>query len=208
MFIVGLTGGIGSGKSTIAKHFIELGIECIDADEIAREVVGPQEPAQVLIREHFGEDSLTQKGELNRAYIRERIFAEPSEREWLNGLLHPLIRERMLLRCQIAKGLYCILMIPLLFENHLESIVHRVLVIDTDEQTQIQRTMKRDSVSETQVKSIIASQYPREKRLQQADDIIVNNDDSSASSLLLQIQNLHEKYQALALLAKSSETKV
>lgn len=208
MFIVGLTGGIGSGKSTIAKHFINLGVECIDADEIAREVVEPHEPALTLIREHFGEDSLTQKGELNRAYIRERIFAAPPEREWLNALLHPLIRERMILRCQNAKSLYCILMIPLLFENHLESIVNRVLVIDTDEQTQIQRTMKRDLVSETQVKAIIASQYPREKRLQQADDIIVNNNDSSASSLMLQIQNLHEIYQALAHLAKSSETKV
>jgi dephospho-CoA kinase len=198
MFIVGLTGGIGSGKSTVAQHFIELGITCIDADLTAREVVQPGEPALDAISQHFGEAILLADGSLDRRKLREDIFANPSARAWLNKLLHPLIRQRMLQQCQQANGPYCILMVPLLFENNLQSLVQRTLVIDVDEATQIRRTMQRDKTTEEQVKAIIATQCSRQQRLILADDVILNTDDVTLEQRQNHVISLHQTYLLLA----------
>ncbi len=198
MFIVGLTGGIGSGKSTIAQHFIELGITCIDADLTAREVVQPGEPALDAISQYFGEAILLADGSLDRRKLREKIFANPSARAWLNELLHPLIRQHMLQQCQQANSPYCILMVPLLFENNLQSLVQRTLVIDVDEATQIRRTMQRDKTTEEQVKAIIAAQCSRQQRLTLADDVIVNTDDVTPEQRQNRVISLHQTYLLLA----------
>ncbi len=198
MFIVGLTGGIGSGKSTVAQHFIELGITCIDADLTAREVVQPGEPALDAISQYFGETILLADGSLDRRKLREEIFANPSAREWLNELLHPLIRQRMLQQCQQANSPYCILMVPLLFENNLQSLVQRTLVIDVDEATQIRRTMLRDKTTEEQVKAIITTQCSRQQRLTLADDVIVNTDDVTSVQRQSRVISLHQTYLLLA----------
>jgi len=198
MFIVGLTGGIGSGKSTIAQHFVELGITCIDADLTAREVVQPGEPALDAIFQHFGEAILLVDGSLDRRKLREEIFANPSARKWLNQLLHPLIRQRMLQQCQKANGSYCILMAPLLFENNLQSLVQRTLVIDVDEATQIRRTMQRDKATEEQIKAIIAAQCPRQQRLMLADDVISNGDEVTPLQRQHAVNTLHQTYLLLA----------
>jgi dephospho-CoA kinase len=198
MFIVGLTGGIGSGKSTVAQHFMALGITCIDADRVAREVVQPNEPALSAIVQYFGTDILMPDGLLNRRQLRDKIFANPTAREWLNELLHPLIRQQMLQQCQQANGPYCILMVPLLFENKLQSLVQRTLVVDVDEATQIRRTMQRDNITESQVKAIITAQYSRQQRLTFADDIIINSDDISILQRNNRVLELHQIYQQLA----------
>ena len=198
MFIVGLTGGIGSGKSTIAQHFIELGITCIDADLTAREVVQPGEPALDTISQHFGKTILLADGSLDRRKLREEIFANPSARQWVNELLHPLIRQRMLQQCQQANSSYCILMVPLLFENNLQSLVQRTLVIDVDEATQIRRTMQRDKTTEAQVKAIIDTQCSRQQRLAFADDVIVNTDEVTPAQRQKAINKLHQTYLSLA----------
>lgn len=198
MFIVGLTGGIGSGKSTIAQHFVELGITCIDADLTAREVVQPGEPALDAIFQHFGETILLADGSLDRRKLREEIFVKPSARKWLNELLHPLIRQRMLQQCQQANSPYCILMVPLLFENNLQSLVQRTLVIDVDEATQIRRTMQRDKATEEQIKAIIAAQCPRQQRLMLADDVISNGDEVTPLQRQHAVNTLHQTYLLLA----------
>ncbi|ACQ92164.1 dephospho-CoA kinase [Tolumonas auensis DSM 9187] len=198
MFIIGLTGGIGSGKSTIAEHFSALGVPCIDADQTARDVVQPGEPALTAITQHFGPEVIQPDGTLDRRQVREKIFADPAAREWLNNLLHPLIRQRMVQQCQQAQGPYCILMVPLLFENHLQSLVHRTLVIDIDEATQIRRTMLRDNTTEEQVKAIIAAQCPRQQRLALADDVIQNGDEVTATQRQQAVYALHQTYLQLA----------
>lgn len=198
MFIVGLTGGIGSGKSTIARLFTQLGVTCIDADQIARDVVKPETPALQAIVEHFGSSMLLPDGSLNRALLRSAIFDAPEQRAWLNALLHPLIRQHMLSECLQARGEYCLLMVPLLFENGLENIVHQVLAIDISEPEQIRRTTTRDQVSNQQVQKIIASQYPRQQRLQQAHDIISNADEVTESVQQQIVLRLHRCYQKAA----------
>ena len=198
MFIIGLTGGIGSGKSTIAKHFTALGIPCIDADQTARDVVQPGEPALAAIAQHFGQEVIQTDGTLDRRQLREKIFADPAARAWLNNLLHPLIRQRMVQQCQQAQGPYCILMVPLLFENHLQSLVQRTLVVDVDEATQIRRTMLRDNTTEEQVKAIIAAQCPRQQRLALADDVIQNGDDVTVTQRQQAVYALHQHYLQLA----------
>lgn len=198
MFIVGLTGGIGSGKSTIAQHFVELGVACIDADQTAREVVLPGTTALKAISEHFGASILLTDGSLDRRQLRDKVFADEQARQWLNDLLHPLIRQRMLQQCQETIGPYCILMVPLLFENNLQSLVQRTLVIDVDEATQIRRTMQRDNTTEAQVRTIISTQCPRQQRLELADDVLFNGDNVTSEQLKIAINNLHQSYLSLA----------
>lgn len=191
--IIGLTGGIGSGKTTITNYFKELGIEIIDADVIAREVVAIESPALEAIAEYFGDNYLQADGQLNRALLRERIFSNEADRHWLNGLLHPLIRTNIISQTKAANSLYCILVAPLLVENNLLALVDRVLVIDVTEKTQLQRTILRDNNSIQQVESIIASQTSRVERLNAADDII-NNDNSTLTSIEKTVLALDKKY--------------
>ncbi|ABU72417.1 MULTISPECIES: dephospho-CoA kinase [Vibrio] len=195
-FVIGLTGGIASGKTTVANLFKQqFKIDIVDADIVAREVVEPGTPGLNAIIEHFGADIVRDDQMLDRAKLRERIFSNPEEKAWLNGLLHPMIREKMIEDLEQVTSDYALLVVPLLVENKLDSLCDRVLVVDVDPQTQISRTVKRDNVSEEQAKAILASQASREQRLALADDVVKNNPDDP--DLLLQITDLHEKYLAM-----------
>ncbi|ACJ31395.1 Dephospho-CoA kinase [Shewanella piezotolerans WP3] len=179
-FIVGLTGGIGSGKTTVANLFADLGVVLVDADIVAREVVSPGSEGLAAIVKHFGADILLSDGNLDRSKLRERIFDNDEERLWLNGLLHPLIRETMLKKCKEAQSNYVIMVVPLLFENGLDRLVQRTLLVDISPQLQQQRTMARDDVSAKQVQNIIGSQATRAEKLSKADDVIDNQGEISA----------------------------
>ncbi|GAB7222132.1 dephospho-CoA kinase [Vibrio owensii] len=195
-FVIGLTGGIASGKTTVANLFKQqFKIDIVDADIVAREVVEPGTPGLNAIVEHFGADIVRDDQTLDRAKLREKIFSNPEEKAWLNGLLHPMIREKMIEDLEQVTSDYALLVVPLLVENKLDSLCDRVLVVDVDPQTQISRTVKRDNVSEEQANAILASQASREQRLALADDVVKNNPDDP--DLLLQITDLHEKYLAM-----------
>lgn len=177
MYIVGITGGIGSGKSAVTTYLESLGIKIVDADIVAREVVAPGEPALEKIAEHFGEAVINTDGSLDRAELRKEIFSNPEERIWLEGLLHPVIRERIISQLNNANSLYVVLASPLLLETDQAELVNHIVVIDVTEQIQLERTMKRDNNSETQVKAIIAAQMSRAKRRELADTVLTNNTD-------------------------------
>lgn len=194
--IIGLTGGIGSGKTTVANIFGKLGVDIIDADIIAREVVAIGSPALKSIEQHFGKDFLLEDGQLNRKLLRARIFSDADAKQWLNSLLHPLIRHSIISQTDSAKSPYCLLVAPLLIENQLLKLVNRVLVIDVTEQTQIDRTTLRDSNSEKQVKAVMASQISRTERLAAADDVIDNND-STLDEIESLVSKLDKKYLTL-----------
>ncbi|EJN8559866.1 dephospho-CoA kinase [Vibrio alginolyticus] len=194
--VIGLTGGIASGKTTVANLFKQqFKIDIVDADIVAREVVEPGTPGLNAIIEHFGHDIVREDQTLDRAKLREKIFSNSDEKAWLNALLHPIIREKMIEDLQQVTSEYALLVVPLLVENKLDSLCDRVLVVDVEPNTQISRTMKRDNVSEDQVRAILASQASREERLALAGDVVKNN--PSDPDLLLQITDLHEKYLAM-----------
>ncbi len=196
-FVVALTGGIASGKTTVADLFHHhFAIDIVDADIIARQVVDIGTPGLKQITQHFGSTILNQDGSLNRAELRQRIFSQPKEKNWLEALLHPLIRLQMQTALQQTTSAYALLVVPLLVENHLESMADRVLVVDVDENTQIQRTMQRDNVVEEQARNILAAQATRQQRLAIADDVIENNVNSE--QLLLLVTKLHQKYLAIS----------
>lgn len=194
--VIGLTGGIGSGKTTVANLFAKYGIDLIDADIIAREVVAPNTQGLNAIVNKLGHSILLNDGTLDRSQLRAAIFSDPSLKDWLNQLLHPLIREKMLADIKQATSPYCLLIVPLMVENNLQTMTDRLLVVDVDQQTQIMRTQQRDNVSLEQIKSILSSQASRQQRLDAADDIICNNGDDQA--LLTQVKHLHQQYLALA----------
>ncbi|EGT3628018.1 dephospho-CoA kinase [Morganella morganii] len=195
-FVVGLTGGIGSGKTTVANLFAAEGITLVDADIVAREVVAPGSTGLEAIVTHFGTEILTPEGELDRAKLRQRIFSHPKEREWLNQLLHPMIRQEMLAQVEKATSAYVIMVVPLLFENGLDRLVNRTLVVDISPELQINRTVKRDNVDASQVNNIISSQCSRSEKLARADDIIDNQ--GEISSLKREVQALHQRYLQLS----------
>jgi dephospho-CoA kinase len=196
MFVVGLTGGIGSGKTAVSDRFAARGIAVVDADVAARIVVEPGQPALVVITEHFGEDMLTTDGRLNRAALRARVFSDPAEREWLEALLHPRISECIAEQLAAASSAYAVLVSPLLFETNQVRFTDRVLVVDVPEELQLERTMARDNNDEAQVRAIMAAQASREDRLDKADDVIVN--DAGLESLDARVEELHEHYLAAA----------
>ncbi|MBX9445194.1 dephospho-CoA kinase [Dickeya chrysanthemi] len=203
-YIVALTGGIGSGKSTVAQGFATLGATIIDADVIARQVVAPGQPALATIVEHFGREILQPDGVLNRRVLRERIFSSQEDKRWLNALLHPLIQQETRRQLAAVATPYALWVVPLLVENQLQGKAHRVLVVDVPLETQVQRTMDRDGVSRTQAEKILASQASREQRLACADDIIDNN--SNPSLLAPRIAALHQHYLELAASATDRTT--
>lgn len=196
MLVIGLTGGIGSGKTTVTNKFEALGIDVVDADKLSREVVEPGMPALSAIAEHFGTDLLNSSGELERKRLREIIFNDPQEKDWLESLLHPLIADLMTRKIENCASQYCVLVSPLLLETDQRRLVDRILVVDISEQSQLERTLIRDKGNADTIKSIIASQISREARLESADDILNNEQDIE---LLEQaVHRLHEKYLALA----------
>ncbi len=176
--IVGLTGGIGSGKSAATACFERLGVPVIDADTAAREVVAPGSDALRRIADHFGAQCLLPSGELDRAALRQRVFAEPLERQWLEALLHPLIRQHivaMLAQAAARPGMpYVILSSPLLLETGLDALVDRVLLVDVDTALQRERVLRRDGSAAATVDAMIAAQWSREQRRAGADDVILN----------------------------------
>lgn len=191
-FVVGLTGGIGSGKSTIAQLFADLDVDLVDADLLAREVVEPGSIALPRIAEHFGDSVVAADGTLQRADLRKLIFDNGEEKRWLENLLHPLIRELMLLRISQSSSAYCMLVSPLLLETDQCNLVDRILVIDVSEATQLSRTLSRDNSEVATIKSIMNAQISRQQRLHRADDILDNEAD--ASTLPRQVAALHEHY--------------
>ncbi|ACK48345.1 MULTISPECIES: dephospho-CoA kinase [Shewanella] len=195
-FVVGLTGGIGSGKTTVANLFAAEGVALVDADIVAREVVAPGSKGLEAIVTHFGAEILTPEGELDRAKLRQRIFSHPEEREWLNQLLHPMIRQEMLAQVEKATSAYVIMVVPLLFENGLDRLVNRTLVVDISPELQINRTVKRDNVDASQVNNIISSQCSRSEKLARADDIIDNQ--GEISTLKREVLALHQRYLQLS----------
>ena len=196
MLIIGITGGIGSGKTAASDYFAGLDIRVIDADVVAREVVEPNQPAWHAIKARYGADALLEDGSLNRTWLREKVFAEPEERHWLESQTHPRIREAIITQLSNAKSAYVILVSPLLFESKQNELVDRTLVIDVDEQTQIERACSRDNNDQEQIKRIIAAQIPRQERLALADDIADNN--GELAQLFSQLDDLHQTYLAMA----------
>jgi len=194
-WILGLTGGIGSGKSAAAQCFVDLGVHLVDADNAARWVVEPGRPALAQIAEHFGAGVLQADGTLNRSALRELIFKDPQQRVWLEGLLHPLIREEIRQYLARAESAYAILVSPLLLETSQHQMVQRVLVIDVPESAQIERTVLRDRTNEEQVRAILKAQASREERLSRADDVIVN--DRDPAWLKREVERLHHFYLTL-----------
>ena len=190
--IIGLTGGIGSGKTAVSDSFEALGITIVDADLASRVVVEKGKPSLGSIEEHFGNEILTPKGELDRAKLREIIFNSDSEKQWLESLLHPAIANQIQEELSSSKSPYTILVSPLLFETNQKEFCSKVLVVDVPVETQVIRTLERDGVSEEQVNSIINSQIDREKRLELADEVILNN--GSLADLQEAVRELHHKF--------------
>lgn len=195
-FIVGLTGGIGCGKTTVTDLFATKGIDIVDADLVAREVVVPGSHGLNELVRQFDKSILNANNELDRAALRTLIFADSKAKELVNQILHPLIRINMMNQLINTKSQYCILSAPLLFENNLQTIVNRTLVVDILESLQVERALARDGGNEDTIKSIIRSQVSREQRLAFADDIIDNSD--SQSALIPQVDALHLKYKVLS----------
>ncbi|AAU36966.1 dephospho-CoA kinase [[Mannheimia] succiniciproducens] len=199
-YIVGLTGGIGSGKSTIADLFMELGVPVVDADEVSRRLVEKGSPLLSKIATHFGADILTNGGELNRSKLREIIFNRPEQKNWLNALLHPAINEEMQRQLQAQQAPYVLFVVPLLIENNLMSLCDRILIIDVSPQTQLERATKRDKNQRELIQQIMNSQVSREKRLTFADDIINNDEDfaQNGDRIKQKVLELHQRYLQLA----------
>jgi dephospho-CoA kinase len=189
---IGLTGGIASGKSTVANMFAEFGVPVIDTDIIAREIVQPGQPALDEIRETFGTRFISADGTLDRPAMRAVVFADGTARHQLEAILHPRIRAAAMQQAASAGGDYQLIVVPLLVESPLKSFVDRVLVVDCDEQTQIRRLLSRDAESEDQARRMIAAQASREVRLAIADDVI--NNDGDLQETRDQALALHRNY--------------
>jgi len=195
-YIVALTGGIGSGKSTVADAFARHGVTVVDADVIARQVVEPGTPALAAIAERFGNEMLQPDGSLNRAALRQCIFSNPDEKRWLNQLLHPLIHQETQRQLAQVTSPYALWVVPLLVENNLQARADRVLVVDVDSETQLARTIARDGISRQQAQNILSAQVTREQRLAAADDIIDNS--GTAQGIEPLVAALHRRYLELA----------
>jgi len=196
MYIIGLTGGIGSGKSTAANCFSQLGIDIVNADEAARHVVEKGSPALSKIATHFGSKARLEDGTLNRAFLRKEIFEHPDKRQWLEELLHPLIKTWIQEALENSSSSYTILESPLLLETNQHTLADRILVVDVPEEIQISRAMQRDGNNKQQIEAIIDTQISREERIKRADDIIDNS--GSSESLPEKVQALHQTYLQLA----------
>lgn len=196
MLIIGLTGGIGSGKSTVANLFEDLGVPIIDMDYIARQVVEPGQTALQQITQIFGNELIDAEGKLKRQQLSQIIFDSEEKRRQLETILHPLIREETERQLAKLETPYCVVVIPLLLESDQRSLVNRILVVDAPEDIQIARTMQRDGISASQAEKILASQVDRQSRLNAADDIINNSGELEA--LRHQVNKLDQMYRVLA----------
>jgi dephospho-CoA kinase len=193
---IGLTGGIASGKTTVAQRFMELGVPIIDADAAARAVVAPGKPGLAAVSERFGPRVVAENGELDRSALRDLIFKDPASRRDLEAILHPLIRADMEQSANLAVGPYVVMAIPLLIEGGSRDRVDRILVVDVDETVQLQRVMVRDGGTEEQARAILASQASRSARLAAADDVLLNT--GTVADLRQAVDQLHESYLRVA----------
>jgi dephospho-CoA kinase len=193
---IGLTGGIASGKSTVARRFAELGVPVIDADESARSVVASGSPGLAGVIRAFGTSMLTENGELDRRALRNLIFADPQRRRELESMLHPLIQADMERRAAASVGPYVVMAIPLLVEGGGSDRVHRLLVVDVDEHTQVQRLMARDGGTRQQAEAMLAAQASRARRLKSADDVLLNA--GTVADLRHAVDQLHQRYLSLS----------
>ncbi|MEE1923587.1 dephospho-CoA kinase [Pseudomonas sp. 148P] len=194
-WILGLTGGIGSGKSAAAQRFVELGVHLVDADQAARWVVEPGRPALASLVERFGSGVLLEDGQLNRAALRELIFADAEQRRWVEALLHPLIGQEIFSYLAKAESPYAVFVSPLMIESGQYQRTDRLLVIDAPQSLQVERTLLRDQTSPEQVQAILKAQASREERLRHADDILVN--DRDIAWLHAEVDRLHNFYLTL-----------
>ena len=190
--VIGLTGGIASGKSTVGDLFIELGVPLLDGDHVAREVVAPPSPALAAIAARFGSDYLLADGSLDRRRLRERVFAEPAARRELEAITHPLIRQRILAWREAQTAPYCILSVAILVESGMNRLVDRILVVDVPQATQLERLVTRDGIAEPLAQQMIAAQASRAERLARADDVVDNT--RLQQSLATQVTRLHQLY--------------
>lgn len=193
--VVALTGGIASGKTTAADLFLDLGVPIIDADEIARDIVRPGQSAHARILAEFGPDYFFEDGELNRQKLRQHIFTCPESKASLEHIMHPEIHLQIRKQVECVQSPYCLVVIPLLAESKSYDWVDRVLVVDVEEKTQLERVMKRDQIGKVQALAIIQSQAAREERLKIATDVISNTSD--LTDLKTQVERLHKKYMEL-----------
>ena len=198
--IVGLTGGIGSGKSAASQWFETQGINVVDADIVAREIVEKDQPALAQIQSAFGDWVLLESGELNRKALREHIFQHPFARQQLEEITHPAIRQSIIVQLEQANSAYVILVSPLLFETNQHLLTQRTLLIDASIELQIQRASQRDGQSVEQIENIIQAQMPRDRKLDLADDIAIN--DGHLEHLYTQLQKLHLHYLELSFSTK------
>ena len=194
--IIGLTGGIGSGKTAASDYIASKGIQVVDADQVARQVVEPGKPALDAIRERFGAQVILPDGQLDRALLREIVFADPDARRALEAITHPAIGVEILRQLQAADSPYALLVSPLLLETNQHQMAQRILLIDVPEELQLARTSIRDEVPESQVRNIIAVQMSRKDKRSRADDIVVN--DGSLEALHDKLDQLHQQYLTLA----------
>ena len=192
MYVVGLTGGIGSGKSTVANEFAKLGVNLVDADIASRELVTTGAPALEKIGNHFGPTVIQSDGSLNRSVLREIVFHDEAEKTWLEQLLHPLIGQWLIQQIAASQSPYCMLVSPLLLETSQAQLVDCVLVVDVEESTQLERTLARDGGNEDTVRAIIAAQMSRTKRLEHADDVFYN--EQALNTVAPRVLTLHNKY--------------
>lgn len=193
--IIGLTGGIGSGKSIVAQYFRELGVTVIDADDIAHQLLISNPTVIAAIIQRFGPDFLKSDHTLDRARLRSLIFEFPKERLWLESLLHPLIKADILARASRSTSVYTVIEIPLLIESNFQDEVDRILVVDCSEDLQVARVLKRDAIPIAAIQAILKSQADRITRLRQADDVIENTSDHA--SLKVKVLALHHYYKEL-----------
>jgi dephospho-CoA kinase len=197
MYVIGLTGGIASGKSTVATLFEKKGITIIDTDQLARQLTDIGKDALQKIALHFGKNILLPDGSLNRKLLRTIIFSDNTQRLWLEQLLHPLIRAEMEQQIYSAQSPYCIAIIPLLFESTPNPIINRILVVDSTEELQLERAQNRDNITLEEAQSILLAQAKREHRLANATDIIYNT--GSIDTLQEEVEKLHQLYLSIAL---------
>lgn len=195
-FLIGLTGGIGCGKSTVSDLFRDLGVEIIDADEISRQFTASNSPLLPELVDHFGEQVLLPGNRLDRASLRQLVFSNPEEKAWLESLLHPLIRDEIQQQISKCIGPYAIVSVPLLFESGHYEFLNRILVVDLPESLQLARAAQRDENSTEQVQQIMNNQVNRQQRLDWADDIIDNS--GTRDALAEQVHQLHAKYLTLS----------
>ena len=192
MLIIGLTGGIGSGKSVASDKFASLGITVVDADVASRTVVEPGMPALKEIESHFGSEIIGEDGKLDRAKLREVIASDTEKRKWLESILHPRIGDQIAKEISESTSPYTLFVAPLLLETNSQDMCERVVVVDVPKEVQVERTVKRDEVSTDQVEQIVSAQMEREKRLEKADDLLLNI--GTIEELEKKVEELHEKY--------------